>query len=274
MPFQPAPAAPPEQPASFTARLPGLRDDQARPSAATTGIDALFGETAFQEYDSGLIPPDGLSALVGGRPRAEARAPMSRVQKILLGVAAGLGGLLVLVALFGIGTKIELPKAEPAAEGTAPPTAVVAVAPPVGPVAAGEHEWDGLLGTECVDPFSSAWQETYTVVDCNSPHAAQMIHHGIFDDEAFAAYPGADVLQSRVNLLCTPAAVIDYTAAKQYDDIQFSASYPATDAQWNAGNRSYYCFINRASGDSLESSVAKEPVAATGPIASIPSNDP
>jgi hypothetical protein len=273
MPFQLAPAATPEQPTSFGTGLPGLREDHARPSA-TTGIDALFGETAFQEYDPGLIPADGLSALVGGRARTEARPPMSRAQKVLLGVAAGLGGLLILVALFGIGTKIELPKAEPAPESTTPPAAVVAVAPPVGPVAAGEHAWDGLLGTECVDPFSSAWQETYIVVDCNSPHAAQMIHHGIFDDEAFAAYPGADVLQSRVNLLCTPAAVIDYAAAKTYDDIQFSASYPATDAQWNAGNRSYYCFVNRASGDSLETSVAKAPVAATEPIASIPSNDP
>jgi hypothetical protein len=274
MSFSPAPSAVQEQPPSFGAGLPGLRDGGPTPTAATSGIDSLFGETAFQEYEPGVLPSEGFSGLVGGRVRSEPRAPMSRVQKVLLGVAAGLGAVLTLLALFGLGTKIELPKAAPVTENAGPATPVVAVAPPVGPVAAGEHAWSDLLGTECVDPYTSAWQESYIVVDCATPHAAQMVYHGIFDDEAFAPYPGADVLQSRVNLLCTPSSVIDYAAAKQYADIQFSASYPANDAQWIAGNRSYYCFINRASGDVLEATVAEAPVAAAGPIPSVPSTDP
>jgi hypothetical protein len=274
MSFSPAPAAAPEQPASFGAGLPGLRADGPTPTVATSGIDSLFGEAAFQEYDAGVLPAEGFSGLVGGRVRSEARPPMSRVQKVLLGVAGGLGAALTLLALFGLGTKIELPKPAPVAEDAGPATPVVASAPPAGPVAPGEHAWSDLLGTECVDPYTSAWQESYTVVDCSSPHAAQMVYHGIFDDEAFAPYPGADVLQSRVNLLCTPSSVIDYAAAKKYADIQFSASYPANDAQWIAGNRSYYCFINRASGDVLEATVAEPPVVAAAPISSVPSNDP
>ncbi len=253
--------------------LPGLRDSSQRQSPNTSGIDALFGDSAFQEYDPGALPSEGLGALVSGRPRAEERVPLSRVQKILLGVAGGLVGVLVLVGLFLAGTKIKLPDPAPTPVNTNV-AAPVAAPPAVGPVAAGVHSWDELLGTECIDPYTSAWENSYTVVDCAAPHAAQMVFHGIFTDESYAVYPGADVLQSRVGLLCTKSSVIDYAAAKAYKDIQIAESYPATADQWIAGNRSFYCFVSRSSGEALTATVAKPPVAATAPVASVPSTDP
>jgi hypothetical protein len=252
--------------------LPAFRDTGARPAQSSSGIDALFGDSAFQEYEQGALPSEGFGALVSGRPREE-RVPLGRTQKVLLAVAGGLVGVLALVALFLVGTKIELPEAAPAPENTGV-AAPVAAPPPVGPIAAGSHAWSELLGTECVDPYESAWAETYTVVDCTVPHAAQMVFRGTFDDETYAAYPGEEALQSRVNLLCTPASVIDYAAAKAYDDIQIAASFPATAEQWDAGNRNFYCFVNRSSGDPITETVAKPPVAFDGPVASIPSTDP
>jgi len=48
----------------------------------------------------------------------------------------------------------------------------------------------------------------------------------------------------------------DLTAAAAYPDLQVQGSFPATEAQWKSGQRSYYCFANRSSGQPLTSSVA------------------
>jgi hypothetical protein len=272
MPFDSALGTPPDAFSSGGNGLPAFRETGARPAQNASGIDALFGDSAFQEYEQSALPSEGFGALVSSRPREE-RVPLGRTQKVLLAVAGGLVGVLALVTLFLVGTKIDLPEAAPAPANTGV-AAPVAAPPPVGPIAAGGHSWSDLLGTECVDPYESAWAESYTVVDCAAPHAAQMVFRGIFDDETYAAYPGAEALQSRVNLLCTPASVIDYAAAKAYSDIQIAASYPATAEQWDAGNRNFYCFVNRSSGEPLTETVAITPVALDAPVASIPSTDP
>jgi hypothetical protein len=254
--------------------LPELRDESRRPQQASA-IDALFGESQFKEYEASAFPSEGISALASGRPR-EPRPPLGTAQKVLLAVGGSLVGLLALVGLFVAGTKL------PALFPPAPePEAVQTVAPPVpaqpvavGPVEAGPHEWDDLLGTECLDPYVSAWQEQYTVVDCTAPHAAQMVFHGFFTDEAWAPYPGVTGLQSRINLLCTSPATVNYAAASQFADIQIAASYAATEEDWDAGQRDYYCFVSRSSAEPLTTSVANAMVPAEGLTATVPGNDP
>jgi hypothetical protein len=251
--------------------IPGenVRHDAQRGSA----IDSLFGESQFQEYEAGPFPSEGLSALVSTRPR-EQREPMGKTQKILLLVAGGLVALLALLGVFMLGTRLDglIPEAAPPAEEIVPTTAPVAAPPAVGPLAAGTHAWDALLGTECLDPYGSAWEEEYTVVDCAAPHAAQMVFRGIFADEAFAPYPDASVLQARINLLCTSPTTINYAVASQFADIQIAASYAATEADWDAGQRDYYCFVSRSSGEPL--TVANAPVASDALVATVPGNDP
>jgi hypothetical protein len=127
---------------------------------------------------------------------------------------------------------------------------------PAGPVAPGTYDWDELLGSECLDPWLSPWDEEFTVVDCAAPHTAQLVARGVFADDAAAAWPGLAELQSRMNLLCTSTTVIDYAAAGTMSDIQVSASYPATDAEWAAGDHTYYCFVSRAGVEPLTGSVA------------------
>ena len=254
--------------------LPGLRDETQRPST-TSAIDALFGESQFQEYDASALPVQGISALAETRPR-EPREPMGRPQKILLWVAGGLLAALALIGVFALGTKLDtIFPAAPAEVAPPKPTAVADAKPPaVGPVAVGNHAWNELLGTECIDPFPSAWEESYAVVDCAAPHAAQLVAHGYFGDEAYAPYPGLEALQSRINVVCTSQTAVDYPAASQFSDIQVSASYAATAEQWDAGERDYYCFVSRSSGEPLTASVAHAVEPSDALVPTIPGNDP
>ncbi len=231
----------------------------------TSAIDSLFGESAFQDYNDAIIsappprtplPPDAAA------PPREPRPPLPKVQKVLLSVAGGLLAALALVALFLVGTRLPalMPAAEPIVTPTPTPTVPAFV---LGPVEPGEYAWDELLGGECLDPWESAWQDRYTVVDCAVPHPAQMLARGEFADEANAGYPGFDELQKRINLLCTAPTVIDYVATGGATDIQVSASFAVDESDWLDGNRTYYCFVNRADGATFTTSIAIPQVAPT-----------
>ena len=255
--------------------LPELRDEGIRPSQQASAIDSLFGESQFREYDDSAFPVEGVSGLATARPR-EPRQPMGRTQKTLAIVAGALVVVLALVGVFLLGTRtpgiLPQPEVKPVEVDTAPDP--VAAPPAVGPVAPGVHAWNDLLGTECIEPFASAWEEEFTVVDCATPHAAQLVSRGIFADEAFAPYPESTELQARINLLCTSPASVNYAAAGALSDIAVTASYPATAEQWDAGEREYFCFLTRSTGEPLAVSLANVPVADAAPVASIPGNDP
>ena len=245
-------------------------------------LDDLFGETKFREYGAGPDPAESPFAArtvviatkdaVAQRPPAEG---LSKTQRVLLWVGGSLVAILALVALFLTGTKLsDLLGPAPAivaptsASPTPSPTPTVAA---VGPVEPGDYRWDDLLGGECLDPYPGPWAEEFTVVDCAVPHPAQVVARGTFAEAAATApdpspspsgeapesvYPGAAALQSQINLLCTAPTVIDYAAAGKYTDIQFEASYPATDQQWADGDREYYCFVSRKSGEPITGTVA------------------
>lgn len=273
---------------------PGLLENPTEVFGAvgdTSVLDDLFGETKFREYDAGPDPAESPFAAKAVAPRTVAiatedavaqRPPvdgLSRTQRVLLWVGGSLVVVLTLVALFLIGTKLsDLLGPAPAivaptsASPTPSPTPTVAA---IGPVEPGDHQWDELLGGECLDPYPGPWAEEFTVVDCALPHPAQVVARGTFAEPAATApdpsappvdapgsgYPGAAALQAQINLLCTAPTVIDYAAAGKYTDIQFEASYPATDQQWADGDREYYCFVSRTSGEPITGSVAVPPPA-------------
>jgi hypothetical protein len=112
-----------------------------------------------------------------------------------------------------------------------------------------------MFGGECIDPYGSPWDEEFTVVDCAAPHAAQLVYRGILEGETGAAYPGEEGLAGQINLLCSAPGVINFEAAGAYDDVQLQGSYPVAE-QWNTGERYFYCFANRASGEPLDTSLA------------------
>ncbi|WP_291048645.1 septum formation family protein [Herbiconiux sp.] len=153
------------------------------------------------------------------------------------------------------------PMPSPAATPTPTPEAATdadASAPP-GPLAPGVHAWDALHGGECLTGYSSPWAEEFTVVDCAEPHTAQLVSTGVSAEAATAPYPGEAELTSRLNLLCTAPAALDYAAAEALADLQWQASYPADEAEWSTGARGYSCFFSRSSGEPLAGSLAAAP---------------
>jgi hypothetical protein len=148
------------------------------------------------------------------------------------------------------------------AEVTPTPTPTPMVQPPVvatGPAAAGVRPWTDLRGGECLDPFGSPWDETFTVVDCAAPHAAQLISRVPLSADPAAAYPGEAAITAQLNLACTAPTVLDFAAASAYPDLQWQASYPVSEAQWATGQREYSCFITRSSAEPITGSVQVQP---------------
>jgi hypothetical protein len=173
--------------------------------------------------------------------------------------------VLALTALFFLGQWLVRGEAAPVAVATssaaptpsaAPTEAPAAPTEVTGPQPVGVHQWDTLFGGECLQPYESPWEEEFTVADCATPHAAQLVHRASFTGDAATAFPGEAELAGQINLLCSATGVIDLAAASAYDDVQVQGSYPITEQQWSAGARDYYCFVSRASGEPLTASVA------------------
>lgn len=185
----------------------------------------------------------------------------------------GAAGVLVLAGLFLVGTRLpgilNPPTEAPAptatsASASATPTATPTPVPTstAGPQLAGTFEWNQLRGGECISPYVSAWQQRFTVVDCASPHAAQVMSAGSLASDAAEPYPGQSAIAEDLNLLCQRPENFASAILGAYPDVIWQASYPVTDAQWQAGQRNYYCFVSRSSSQPLGGSFA--PPAFTG----------
>ena len=278
-PSEPTPDPAPTEPAELLIAAAAFAAAEAPPGSPSAvaepggALDALFGDEQFEQYEEGLVPAQGP---VARRPkprgtRAAASAGVSHMQKTAISVAGGLVAVLALVALFFLGTRLPhlldagaavSPTPTPTRTSTPTPTSTVL---PVGPVAAGVHGWNELLGGECLDPYASPWAEKFTVVDCAAAHPAQMVFRGTFDPATTPTFPGAAALQTQLSLLCAAPGVLNLAVAGQYSDAQVQGSYPVTEKQWAAGQHDYFCFISRSSGQPLIGSLAIPKPAAAAP---------
>ncbi len=222
-------------------------------------LDDLFGEQQFRDYEAEPIASENPFA---ARRQAEATEEgavggVSSTQKKLMWAAGSVVAVLALVALFMLGTKMPgLVGAPQAASGVVEDSADTAGALPPG-----QYSWDLLRGGECLDGYSGAWSDTFTVVDCGADHSAQLVHRGIvpLPETGADPFPGVAALDTRLQPLCTAATVLDYQAAGAYTDLQVEASFPATEQAWNEGRRDFNCFVNRASGEPISGSLAAQP---------------
>ncbi|MEO8093977.1 MAG: septum formation family protein, partial [Pseudolysinimonas sp.] len=284
----PLPQALPRQPFTRSVFPEGteLLPESASPqSAAETGgvsaIDSLFGESQFREYTGIADPnespfvrrqePEFLATEPGARPPGPPPG-VSNLQRILLTVLGAMLAVIVLIGLFFLG--IRLPQLlGPAPAITAPSDDPSPVATPgiaIGPVAPGDYHWDELLGGECLDPFQSAWQDDYTVVDCVTPHAAQMLRTAEFPipDTGDLSYPGEEALDVQALTLCRATGVFS-SAAKGLKDAQVTASYSVSADDWLAGNHRYYCFVSLTTGAQITGDIAgPQPTPTPTPVAS------
>ncbi|MET1052112.1 MAG: hypothetical protein ABWX65_05670 [Mycetocola sp.] len=190
----------------------------------------------------------------------------TRPPRALVLGAIALVAVLVLGGLFFLGSRLPsllaAPAPTPSATAsetpaqTATPTPTPTEAAPAGPAAAGEQKWTALTGGECLDPYTTPWAETFTVVDCAAAHPAQMVFSAPVDADPAAAYPGEDAILSQIYLWCSAPGVLDAAAAGQYSDLQVQGAYPVSEEQWADGERNYFCFVSRSSGEPLTGSLA------------------
>jgi hypothetical protein len=54
--------------------------------------------------------------------------------------------------------------------------------------------------------------------------------------------------------LCRAEGIIDPALIEGMNDLQVAASYPV-ESQWAEGERTFYCFANRSSGEPLTGSI-------------------
>ncbi len=251
----PAPTPPAPTPPSLAA-TPAV-SPAAGPSASTAPAAPPTSPSSTPPSSTPPAPSD---------PSRGPRDP--RFNRRIYLIAGVLAVLLVLVGLFALGTRIptlfgasapshpasasRTPSGTPTPTPTPTPTVIPKPAAAVGP---GQHAWDTLGGGECIQPYTSPWAETFTVVDCTADHSAQMVYTNLLSADPAAPYPGADALAQQINTLCTAGGVIDLNAAAAYPDLQVQGTFPATDEQWKSGQRSYYCFASRSSGQPLSTSV-------------------
>ncbi len=238
-------------------------------------LESLFGETQFRDYEGEPMITVPTTRLAPAQPDPGVAPPpppggIPRNQKVLMWIAGGLVGVLALVALFLVGTRIAGTFGpSPAVEADPTPSATAPVELPVGapivPLEPGTYRWDQLLGGECLEPYESPWQDEYTVVACTEPHAGQLVARGLFAEIEGQSYPGLEELGSRINLLCSAPTVIDYAVAGTITDIQVAASFAADADEWDAGNHGYACFVSRAGGEPLTASVGVPQVVVAPP---------
>lgn len=173
--------------------------------------------------------------------------------KLLTWVAGGLALVVLVVAVVTFGMRF----LAPSDAGTAAPVASEEpVAAPTAPQPAGVHSWQALFGTECLEPFEDAWADEFTVVDCATPHTAQLAYRGTFAGDEAAEFPGEEALAAQSQELCAAEGIIDPATAAGVGELQMLTSFPVTAEQWDAGQRSYYCFVEQVSGEPLTVSLA------------------
>jgi len=240
---------------------PAARDEDAEPVAATALLPTAGRASAAAGAAAAGREPAGASRGGSGTDRGGsggAGGDAARRRRLLLWIAGGLVAVLVLAGLFFLGTKLPFggqPAASaPATSDSAAPSDTPAPAPTAAQPA-GVHAWNTLFGGECIDPFTDAWAEDYTVVDCAAPHAAQLVLRGTLPGEAGAAFPGDAELAAQLGTACQADGVLDQNAISGITDLQLVFSYPLAE-QWDAGERTFYCFANRSSGEPLTASIA------------------
>jgi hypothetical protein len=247
-PWQPASVTSPAAPATTP-----IADHSSEPTSA---IDSLFGDHQFQDYEEvgvlGVIQVPPSTTAPGELDPSEPRAPLPTTQKVLMGVAGGLIAVLILIGAFFLGEHLGTAAAAPAAaKSKSAASATPTPAGTGGPVAPGVQQWTALQGGECIQPFSSAWAATFTVVPCTTDHDAQMVFKGKLPDSTETKYPTPLAFQKELTPLCSDSTAINYTAAAAVTDLQVSFSYPPNTAAWLHGDRTYYCFVDRVSGGNL-----------------------
>jgi hypothetical protein len=107
----------------------------------------------------------------------------------------------------------------------------------------------------CLQVFPSPWANSYPVIDCASPHIAQVLSKGVLPQAGSAPFPGAQALNAQVSDLCSAPGLLNWDwVAVWNEDVQVDLRYPDSATQWSSGERAYYCFVDTYSRHELTGS--------------------
>ena len=161
------------------------------------------------------------------------------------------GGLAVVAGLLGFagGSVMTVSRATPT------PTPSPTVTTTESRLTPGTYSWDELLTGSCLTKFDGPWSTLFTVVDCVTPHTAQVIRSGTIPGVETAAYPGQETLSAKVLPLCTELGVINDDVAGANPALVFTFTYPTTAAEWRASGPRYACFASLSDVSAMSGSL-------------------
>lgn len=123
-----------------------------------------------------------------------------------------------------------------------------------GPRGPGDVSWANLRGGECLRPFETAFAETFSVVECSTPHDAQVVVAQLVSRDRTESYPGEAEMAIRAREICDVSDLINTEYAGEFKDLYVEPAYPVTQAQWDEGQRVVWCFVRSGSGEIFEQS--------------------
>jgi hypothetical protein len=224
-------------------------------SEETSGIDfidALFSSTDTSAPTIPIVAALGSPPPDTSRPGREPRpADEANLRRRLLLIVGGIVVVIVSIGAFLAGGFVASPAAAPTPEVTEAPVAPTTAQLP------GEYSFIELFGGECLDPFDTAWASTFIVVDCATPHSAQLVYAGdLAVDGSYLSYPGDDIVGNAAMAECSRKGVLNLAGANTYSDLLVSSAYPISAEEWDSGETRYYCFVNLSSGDPIDGDLA------------------
>jgi hypothetical protein len=134
---------------------------------------------------------------------------------------------MLVVAALGVGGGLYWAALNPAPEPTVSNTPK-----PVKTERSGVTNWVELQRGDCIALFDSAWQDSYTLVNCEGAHKAQVLLSA--DLPRTASYPGADKLARQTAHLCAKKAPVDRTLLDNVPKLLVERNYPPTEEAWKA----------------------------------------
>ena len=242
-------------------------------SEETSGIDrldALFSSTDTATATVPIVAAPGTPQPSASKLTQEPKpVDDAKLRQRLLLIVGGFVVAIVAIGAFLAGGFVATPAAVPTPEVTEPPVAPTATQPP------GDYAFTELFGGECLEPFDTAWAATFTVVDCATPHSAQLVYAGdLALDETYLSYPGDDRVGKAAMAGCSRKGVLNLTTAKAYTDLLVSSAYPVSSEAWDSGDTRYYCFVNLSSGDPIEGDLAGKLITQSAETAPEPTATP